>query len=191
MIQNRILDLYEAVDIGYTFKQLMLNDGFKLVGAGMYGTVWEFDQRLYKINSTINGVYDGFYDWMIACMESDNPALPKFGRVMRSGQAYCVELEPLTSQTIIDGSDGVYNHANYDFEFADAVILAVDVMKTATAQPQEYYDLDLGFRNIMMRGSQFVLNDPVPYRLIQIPMVDRCELKVYQPINFDQRAVAA
>lgn len=188
MIQNRILDLYEAVDIGYTFQQLMRNDGFKFIGTGMYGSVWEFDQKLYKINSTINGPYDGFYDWMLACMESDNPALPKFGRLVRSGQAYCVELERLTPQQWMDGPEGVYSFAGNDFDFADAVIMAVKVMARATAQRQEHYDLDLGHRNIMMRGDQLVLNDPVPYRLSQIPSVERHEV-IYKP--FDTRALAA
>lgn len=160
--------------------QNMRKLGFYSLGSGMYSSVWRETAtgRVFKINSNINGKFDGFYAWMLACMQvEDNPALPSFGDLIQIGQRYCVELTPLYVQDQILCTDGLFKAIQSNDDLADAVLLA---LKTAANCCSQYakkhfasYEtkdittrcmdtwLDIHKGNLLQRRGHIVLNDPI------------------------------
>ena len=162
----------------------MKSHRFHLIGKGMFSSVWEKNRKYYKINSNVSGVNDGFYMWVYACMQnSDNPALPKFGDLIQSGQRYCVEIEPLNGQSNIICAYDLYKVARNDKHMFDAISLAIETSKlnmdlfestytpdTLNADLIDTY-LDIHSSNMMMRGNQLILNDPIACVYNPIPSI--------------------
>lgn len=194
MIQNIILSAFEDAasqseqhtsqtgtykPVHQAFERLMITKGFKFLGKGMYSSAWEFDGKFYKINSNVNGAYDGFYGWMLACMElPDNPALPKFGEMIQYGSRYCVEIEYLTEQNRIMCIDTLHEQMQVNPDLAEAVLLALKVavnccdfsgsnrifdgcMPGDISMPIMVDWLDIHSANVRVRNGVLVLNDPV------------------------------
>lgn len=154
--------------------------GFYSLGYGMYSSVWRetLTGRVYKINSNINGKRDGFYAWMLACMQvDDNPALPSFGELIQIGQRYCVELTPLYVQDQIQCTDSLYKAMQSNDDLADAVLLALKTAanccghfakqhfasyetKDITTRCMDAW-LDIHKGNLLQRRGHIVLNDPI------------------------------
>lgn len=153
--------------------------GFILVGVGMYSSVWRLAGRLYKINSNINGDFDGFYDWMKTCMSNTgNPALPKFGDMVQDGPRYCVEVERMQPQYLVDSCETLYNHARTNLHMRKAILLALQTCANMNDISRGVFDttdpdsitvktmsifLDVHKSNIMRLNGQLVLNDPIAY----------------------------
>lgn len=177
-------ELTKSTGLYHPINTQMLRDmrklGFYSLGSGMYSSVWRETAtgRVYKINSNINGRLDGFYAWMLACMQvEDNPALPSFGELIQSGQRYCVELTPLYVQDQIICTDGLLKAIQSNDDLADAVLLA---LKTAanccghfakqhfasytteniTTRCMDTW-LDIHKGNLLQRRGHIVLNDPI------------------------------
>ena len=203
MEQNRILDIWlsseqtyksgleEARQSGHKFwpKQSVFIKsmefyGYTLVGTGMFSSVWRKGTKFYKINSNISGVFDGFYAWAKACSDiHDNPALPVFGDMIQIDQRYCIEIEPLKTQHLINGPQSLYSAAMTSYHMQDAIVLAINTClggrENRYARNYHSFDeiipdlietfLDVHSANLMKRGSQLVLNDPIASLDIQIP----------------------
>lgn len=153
--------------------------GFILVGVGMYSSVWRLAGRLYKINSNINGDFDGFYDWMKACMSNTgNPALPKFGDMVQDGPRYCVEVERMQPQYLVDTCEALYANARTNLHMRKAILLALQTCANMNDISRGVFDatdpdsvtvklmssfLDIHKSNIMRLNGQLVLNDPIAY----------------------------
>lgn len=161
--------------------------GFILVGTGMYSSVWRLHGRLFKINSNINGVYDGFYNWMNACIKHQgNPCLPTFGELVQVGQRFCVELTPMHSQYTINGPESLYKASRTNKHLREAILLAVQTCADEGIN-KGFYDnfdpdkistkmieifLDVHSANIMRLNEHVVLNDPIAYLANQIPVLE-------------------
>lgn len=204
MIQTYILEIFDKAESHYhkelnlfklrggtwrskqkLFEIEMNARGFILVGSGMYSSVWRLHGRLYKINSNLNGVYDGFYNWMLACTKQPgNPCLPQFGELIQVGQRFCVEITPMHAQGTINGAESLYKAARTNSHLRDAILLAVQT-SAAEGVCKGFYDtfdpdqidtklidtfLDVHAANIMRLNGQVILNDPIAYLANQIPV---------------------
>jgi hypothetical protein len=173
------------------FEIEMNQRGYILVGVGMYSSVWRLHGKLYKINSNLNGVYDGFYNWMLACIKQPgNPCLPQFGELVQHGQRFCVEVQPLQKQWTIDGPESLYGASRTNRYLRDAILLAVQVCANECEVSRGMFDnfdpdridakiiktfLDIHTANVMRLNGQLVLNDPIAYLANQIPVFEVAE----------------
>jgi hypothetical protein len=210
MIQNYILELFDKAESHYhkelsrfkthggtwrnkqkLFEIEMNARGFILVGVGMYSSVWRLHGRLYKINSNLNGMFDGFYNWMLECIKHpDNPCLPQFGELVQVGQRFCVEVTPMHPQYTINGPESLYSASRTNKHLRDAILLAVQTCANESDVSRGVYDnfdpekidtklisifLDVHSANIMRLNGQVVLNDPIAYLANQIPVFEVAE----------------
>lgn len=170
--------LYHPVNTQMTSD--MRKHGFFSLGSGMYSSVWQerATGRVFKINSNINGKFDGFYAWMLACMQvEDNQALPTFGGLIQYGQRYCVELTPLYVQDQIQCTDSLFKAIQSNDDLADAVLLALKTAanccgqfakqhfasfetKDITTRSMDTW-LDIHRGNLLQRRGHIILNDPI------------------------------
>lgn len=183
-MQSRILDLWFKADHAYKddtdigkqlfsrnsrFFELMRLDRFKQLGKGMYSSVWAKDDRVFKINSNISGPLDGFYHWMMACIQNpDNPCLPKFNGLDQRGDRYCVELNHMEHTGDVQRSKDLVEIAKANPFMMEAVEMA---LKLAVINKVTYMDdtlldrvgkfLDIHDENIMVLNGHYVLNDPI------------------------------
>ncbi|MND22818.1 hypothetical protein D3C76_102990 [compost metagenome] len=210
MIQNYILELFGKAETHHQnellhfrrnggtwrnkqklFEIEMNARGFILVGVGMYSSVWRLHGRLYKINSNINGVYDGFYNWMLECIKHPgNPCLPQFGELVQVGQRFCVEVAPMQQQFTIRDADSLYSASRTNRHLREAILLAVQTCANESDVSRGMFDklspekidaklirtfLDVHAANIMRLNGQVVLNDPIAYLANQIPVFEVAE----------------
>lgn len=182
-MQSHILDLWFKADLAYKedtsdgkqlfsrnkrFFELMRHSGFTQLGKGMYSSVWAKDERVFKINSNINGPLDGFYHWMVACIQNpDNPCLPKFNGIDQRGDRYCVELVQMEHTGDVQRSKDLVEIAKVNPHMMEAVEMALKLARTNWGyMPEELTDkvnkfLDIHDENIMVRDGHYVLNDPI------------------------------
>lgn len=131
-----------------TLKQLMAKFGFKPVGEGNYGAVFENPQYPYIIKVFMKDT--AYLKWLdFAKRHQNNPFVPKIkGKVTRIGPYFmAVRLEKL--------SPAPFKMKYWDDDEKDPNVIEV---KNFLDQNTKLLDMHLG--NLMARGSQPVLIDP-------------------------------
>jgi len=170
--------------IGQSVEQVLTPMGFNQLGRGSFATVWTHPNYDYVLKVFDNND-EGYKAWVTACIQhSHNPHLPRFvsKRVWPLNQLYSAvrmeRLEPADERAIYglasDVKDVVFtlrrnlrlsmkhyqdlvDYCEKHPEFMEAVEILAAVVKS---NPAFYPDVTSP-GNIMQRGSDLVLSDPI------------------------------
>lgn len=143
-VDNRVTEWRGKLDPAFS------KYGFKLIGEGKYGAVYENPKYSFIIKVFMRDT--AYLKWLnFAKQNQDNPWVPKIrGKVVRLGSLFmAVRLEKLTPG---GSSDDVYTA---DDEGNKAATKVVDFLEANSKL------LDLHSGNVMKRGHQTVIVDPL------------------------------
>lgn len=193
--QNKILDLYTEAfrkrkgfaDLWSAkwdeFRPAMQLEGFQMLGRGWYSSVWLCPAgKVYKINSGQQGARDGWIRWIDATRQhaADNPCIPQTGALEFREDRYCIEVERLAPAWHDITPADLARKAEADPALMAALEIALNCLRKIapdhrfTPSPSlvdciEDMDFaDGAMKNVMMRGDQLVINDPVAYSRLEI-----------------------
>ncbi|UOL48832.1 hypothetical protein [Pseudomonas phage Astolliot] len=155
--------------------ELLIDTGFVLLGSGAFSTVFEYDNRVFKLNIQSPYKTDGWYGYAMGAMKSNHPNCIKVHSIKNIGKLYCAEIEKLTP-IFNPGSTCPYtmkewftkdDHGNVtkimewlNISYTSAVDL---IMIVRRAKLETGGSLDIHGYNVMMRGDIIVISDPIAH----------------------------
>lgn len=155
--------------------KLLIDTGFVLLGSGAFSTVFEYDNRVFKLNIQSPYKTDGWYGYAMGAMKSNHPNCIKVHSIKNNGKLYCAEIEKLTPIFNPDSTCPYTmkewftkdDHGNVtkimewlNISYTSAVDL---IMIVRRAKLETGGSLDIHGYNVMMRGDTIVISDPIAH----------------------------
>lgn len=155
--------------------ELLIDSGFVLLGSGAFSTVFEYDNRVFKLNIQSPYKTDGWYGYAMGAMKSNHPNCIKVHNIKNIGKLYCAEIEKLTpifnpgstcpytikewfTKDDHDNVTKIMEWLNIGYTSAVDLIMIVRRAKLETGG-----SLDIHGYNVMMRGDTIVISDPIAH----------------------------
>lgn len=148
------------------YQKILHNAGYRLIGQGGQAEVYHKPGKEYVLKIFSSRDY-AYQDFLKLVMAHPNKHFPKIiGKLVKvSPSVYAVRLEPLSSLTDWEGYDAVrdYMAGRLDDEqeqWLEERPELLDALRLITSELGEH-SRDLHAGNVMMRGNDLVIIDPV------------------------------
>jgi len=133
--------------------------GVRVLGYGSFSVVCEFDEGIYKLIDHPDPAYAWFVEY---CKGKDSRYLPKIKGPLCFGEFTVYKLEKMVSIEYLDLEED-YTRLNkmIAFEYTRETTGCKELDGILKDLKSSQYGYDIGSENIMKRGDDLVLTDPL------------------------------